>query len=263
MRDTAMWQIKEENGLCYFELIFRNVRIIFTSRRGGNSAGKYVSLNLSYDVGDRKEDVDKNYERLKDILGIRRIVTLNQIHSDRIIVVPQETENISEGDGLITKEKGVYLGIKVADCLPVAIFDSEGTQIGICHIGWRGAISNLTQKMARRFGRVSLPHAVSGKGRETFYSLLPSIQGRCYEVGESVFSLFQKRYPETRQEFLRKIKDHHFLDLRAFVRLSLEGEGLKEYSSLEYCSHCAEDLFYSKRRDGITGRNLALIGLRG
>ncbi len=251
-----MWQIKEKGGVKYFETVFKNIRIIFTSRRGGNSVGQYQSLNLSYDVGDKKETVDQNYEKLRKVLGIERIFTLTQIHSTRIVVVNREqavernNSSLKEGDGLITEEKGLYLGIKVADCLPVAFFNRLGSQVGICHIGWRGALANLAEKMAEQFR----------KG-EIFYSLLPSISGRCYEVGEDVFRSFKERYPKSFKEFFTLRGGSYLLDLRRFVSLTLKEVGLKEYPTLEYCSHCEEELFYSKRRDGITGRNLALIGL--
>ncbi len=252
------WALKEKKGLSYFEAVFPlksgSVRLLFTSRRGGFSSKNYSSLNLSYTVGEEREVVDKNYERLKAVLGMERIATLTQVHSDRIVFA-QTPWPKREGDALLTQERNLYLGVTVADCLPLLFFGERGEVIGICHIGWRGALLNLPKKMVREMKNFLHPTS------SLFYSLLPSISGRCYEIGEEVFFQFQRDYPSDYFKFFTRVASGYFLDLRGFVRHSLNEENLSEYPPLEYCSHCEGELFYSKRRDGLTGRNLALIAL--
>ncbi|MEO0125606.1 MAG: polyphenol oxidase family protein [candidate division WOR-3 bacterium] len=248
-----MWELKEKDGLKYFNLKSEfPIRLIFTTRQGGFSQGEYKSFNLSFEVGEEKKVVEKNYQKLKEVLGTKKIITLKQTHSDKIVFVKGET--FEEGDALLTKEKGLYLGVKVADCLAVAFFNKKSDLIGIAHFGWRNLLLGFPKKICQILKEMT--------DSPLFYLLFPSIRGECYETGEEVFSAFQKAYPENYQEFLWDKASRYYLDLRGLARSLLAGEGLKEYSSLEYCVHCQGDLFYSKRRDGKTGRNLALIGLQ-
>jgi polyphenol oxidase len=50
------------------------------------------------------------------------------------------------GDGLITKEKGIFLLIAVADCLPCLIFDTKQEIIGLLHLSWKSTEAKLCEK---------------------------------------------------------------------------------------------------------------------
>lgn len=248
-----MWELVENKGLKYFTLRSAfPVRIIFTTRPGGSSQGEYGSFNLSPEIGEEKEIGGKNSRKLEEVLGIGKIITLKQTHSDKIVIVKGET--FEEGDALITREKGIFLGIKVADCLAVAFFTEKGEEVvGIAHFGWRNLLVGFPKKICQTLKEMT--------NSPFFYTLFPSIKGECYEIGKEIALAFQDEYPEDNQEFLWEKNSRYHLDLRRLVRFFLKKEGLKEYASLEYCVHCEKGLFYSKRRDGQTGRNLALISL--
>ena len=78
------------------------------------------------------------------------------------------------GDGLITSEPGILLGIKTADCLPVLIADPERRAIGAFHAGWRGTARRIVEKgvgeMRKNFG--SDPAEVAGRHRSRHRRLL-------------------------------------------------------------------------------------------
>ena len=61
----------------------------FVGRQGGNSLGAYAGLNVSYRVGDDPKIVSQNVCDLKLAVGIHdgRIVTMKQVHGDRLIEV--------------------------------------------------------------------------------------------------------------------------------------------------------------------------------
>jgi copper oxidase (laccase) domain-containing protein len=46
------------------------------------------------------------------------IFTLKQIHSDRVVLLDEE--NQEEGDAIITTRKNFPIGVRTADCVPLA-----------------------------------------------------------------------------------------------------------------------------------------------
>jgi YfiH family protein len=162
-------------------------------------------------------------------------IFLKQIHSD--IIVDKNYENCRAGDGLITKRKKFALGIKIADCLPVYLFSDK--KVCIIHCGWRGIIKGIAKKAAKIMGRYK-------------YLLGASIGPCCYEVKEDIAKIFFQKYKRG-----VKIKNkRYFLDLKACV---IEDLGSKNMlSSLDLCTHCHPEYFYSHRRQD-TKRNYALI----
>jgi polyphenol oxidase len=61
----------------------------FMGRQGGKSVGAYAELNVSYRVGDDPKIVSQNVCDMKLAVGIHdgRIVTMKQVHGDRLIEV--------------------------------------------------------------------------------------------------------------------------------------------------------------------------------
>ena len=93
----------------------------FATRNGGVSTLEHTkSLNLAFGRGDERETVLENLKIFADEVGFepKQVISLPQIHSDVIYKVGAEdcgegyfkTENIREGDGYITGERGVVLG---------------------------------------------------------------------------------------------------------------------------------------------------------
>ena len=81
------------------------------------------------------------------------LISVSQIHSAIIHRVDRPAVRPLQGDGLITSEPGILLGIKIADCLPVLIVDPERRAIGVFHAGWRGT--------ARRTSRIRSASSLS------------------------------------------------------------------------------------------------------
>ncbi len=251
------WRLEEKEGVKFFRINpSPELNLVFTSRHKGVSKGKYQSLNLSYIVGDNSKAVDKNYLLVKKALGVNKIFTLKQVHSNKVFYINSNNfkEEI-EGDGLFTDEKGVAIGVKVADCLPIYIFDKKYKVIGIAHAGWRSTLAqigkNLVNAMTQKFGL---------SPSDLNFALGPCIDQPCYEVGFELLSKFFNTMPGSEIFFVQKNRIIYF-DLRGLNRFLLKELGLTEITGLDYCPKCNPDLFYSVRRDGTSGRNLALIYL--
>ncbi len=92
----------------------------------------------------------------------------------------------------------------------------------------------------------------------------PSIGVCCYEVNGTVLAPLKRGFPYWADvvESVKGTKAH--LDLRGFNRRQLEEAGISpdRIETVNLCTACHQDLFYSYRRDGArTGRMMSGIGL--
>jgi YfiH family protein len=239
----------ENDGVKSWREEVANATVVFGSRRRGQSVGSYASLNVGLGTGDHPASVASNRCRLSASVGVdpEKVVMARQVHADRIIEheAPDPDTAWARGevpdrdaDGHMTKVAGLALAVITADCLPVAVVGKKG--LGLVHCGWRGLAAGLAQKTSER---VAGEIAVIG----------PGIGACCYEVGEDVRSCFAE-YPETHA-------DRH-LDLASICRQQLLATGVQRVQSVDLCTCCEDEDFFSHRRDGeITGRQGTLAWL--
>lgn len=193
------------------------------------------------------------------------------------------------GDALMTGSGGIFLGIRVADCVPILMVDAERRAIAAVHAGWRGALQRIAEKAAGEMCRM-----FGSRPRDLIVAVGPSIRKCCYEVGPEVADAFCGAFPEG-ETFLHKVaatpeemrmalryqtlftlqappghqtedsfsKVH--LDLAAAVRNQLEHAGVPagQIFVADYCTACRTDLFFSYRKEGVrAGRMMAVIGMQ-
>jgi hypothetical protein len=150
-------------------------------------------------------------------------------------------------DALWSSQRGVALGIKVADCLPVAMLDQGNDITANIHSGWRGAAQNIVGETLDVIERAS---AFSARDAEAW--LGPSIRVCCFEVGEEVAERFDPRFVD-----LSHAKPH--VDLAAYTTDVLRKRGIECVHDSQLCTRCDGSIFHSFRRDGSGGRNLAVL----
>jgi purine-nucleoside/S-methyl-5'-thioadenosine phosphorylase / adenosine deaminase len=222
-------------------------RAIFSTRRGGVSAGAYESLNLGLLTDDEPERVRENRARLAQAAEIEgeRIVMGWQVHGADLqewegprSAAPEELPRV---DGHLTREPDLALLVLAADCFPVAL--SDGSQAAMLHCGWRPLAGGLIEKAVARFE--APPVAAVG----------PGIGGCCYEVGPEVSERFAD---------VPGAVDGRMLDLRRVIAARLEAAGVSSIEQLDRCTSCTPELYFSHRRDrGLTGRQGGLCVLTG
>ena len=76
-----------------------------------------------------------------------KLVSLAQIHSGNVHTIGPDWDFAvrPEGDGMVTAEPNVMLGILTADCAPVLFADAEAGVIGAAHAGWKGAVAGVLE----------------------------------------------------------------------------------------------------------------------
>lgn len=117
------------------------------------------------------------------------VIQAKQCHGTGIAVInsydtkPEELENI---DALITQQKGIAIGVRTADCVPILLYDPVCKAIAAIHAGWRGTVAKIAkvtiEKMAELYGsKASDMTAVIG----------PSISMESFQVGEELADAFR------------------------------------------------------------------------
>lgn len=152
------------------------------------------------------------------------LVTLKQVHGNKVIHVTQPFDKEIEGDGLVTRTKGLALGILTADCGPLLFCDPTTGIIGACHAGWKGAKDGIIQATIRAMEE-------EGARRSHIYATLgPTIQQMSYEVGPEFPALFHEPY---NTYFLPSPKEgHHYFNLPAYILNQLLREGIAQIHDL-------------------------------
>ena len=195
------WQEEPLPGFLSPRLLEAGAKHLFTTRDGGVSEGIFESLNFSFSRGDDPERVRENYRRTAAAFGLLpdRIVCTDQTHTANIRIVTEadagkgvtRPRDYTDTDGLVTDVPDLILGVFVADCVPVLLYDPVHKAAGAVHSGWRGTVQRIGQHavrmMSERYGT---------DPKELICAIGPSICGECYEVSEDVAQRFADLFGE-------------------------------------------------------------------
>jgi YfiH family protein len=183
----------------------------------------------------------------------KQAVFPEQVHSDDVEVV-YTPGIVKKCDALITNTKNLFLTIQTADCFPIFLFEPLQQTAAVIHSGWRGTAKNIAGKtveiMIKEF-HCSPEKIYAGIG--------PGVLQECYQVDRAAADFFGK------DSLKPDGPDHFKLDIQGVIIKQLLEAGISR-NNLEIentCTYCAEDLFYSHRRDvEQSGRMMGVIGIR-
>lgn len=237
----------------------------FSTRLGGVSKGYFSSMNLSFQRGDREEDVRENYKRIGEAIGFspENLVFSDQIHEDTIYSVTKDdcgkgyTKELLKGnDGLVTNERQVPLVTFYADCVPIFFYDPVKEVIGMAHSGWRGTVKRIGCKMLSK-----MQTEYGSKVEDILVVIAPSICKDCYEISEDVANEFKKEMKEISTELYLEEKgnEKYQLDLWKVNEEMLLRAGVKRehLAVTDLCTCCNPELFFSHRASEGKRGNLA------
>ncbi|HEU4522464.1 MAG TPA: polyphenol oxidase family protein [Thermoanaerobaculia bacterium] len=194
---------------------------------------------------------------VRDRFGIDTTLnTCTQVHGATVQAASRDGawRECDSCDALWSGEKGVALGIKVADCLPVTIVSDS--LIANVHSGWRGAVQKIT---VRTLDAIAAAGAFDPATARAY--LGPTIRACCFEVGEEVVAEFQKTFGAIDSRVDRSRGKPH-IDVAGLTADLLRNRGFAEGNVVDsgLCTRCDGSIFHSYRRDGKGGgRNLAIV----
>lgn len=190
-------------------------------------------IEVSRDKMEALARLDGIHREIRGAHGLAAalFITAQQVHGNRIAVVDGAiTGNkcFENCDGLITNQRGVCLGIYVADCCAVYLVDQRFGAIGLVHSGKKGTelgvVLNAIESMVEHFG---------SRPADLVVQLSPCIRPPHYEI-----------------------------DFAAEILRQCRALGVMEVNDSGVCTACDLDRYYSYRAEkGRTGRMLAFLAL--
>ena len=204
-------------------------------------------IDVSTDKAKVLKRLEAAHREIRNAIGVGDwpLFTAQQVHGNKIAVVERAvasaacpaTAAVLSGlggrefpgcDGIITNQRGIVLGVYVADCCAVHIVDPKTPAIGLVHSGRKGTelgvVTNAIRQMIDRFG---------SDPENMVVQLSPCIRPPHYEI-----------------------------DFAAEIVRQCRALGVKEIHDSGICTACDVSRYYSYRAEkGKTGRMLALVGL--
>jgi YfiH family protein len=243
-----------------------NLTAGFTTRNGGSSRPPYNSLNLGYGSGDQRSQVEANRAAVARSFGVEPhlFLTAKQVHGSEILVIDQPNPEVShfqrvESDAIITNQRNVLIGILVADCFPVIIYDRHKHVAGVIHLGWRGTAAGLLGRSVQAMGEIF------GCQPENLCAAIgPGIAAHSYEVDRPVRDAFRQGTGQWERISTEVSLGHWQLDLQKSILLQMDAAGIERSAVdvVEDCTCCHKETFFSHRRDnGMTGRQMGFAFL--
>lgn len=190
-------------------------------------------------------------------LSLASLVCVRQVHGAQVYAVSRrdagkgacclETAPAS-ADALITSERGIVLGVTVADCVPVYLYSPKSASTGLIHAGREGTYQRICQHAVEAMrAHFECPpgdlRAIIG----------PSAGPCCYEVSDEIAERFRSEGYSVRG---------NRLDLWETNRQQLLASGVapdRIFTSAQ-CTICS-DRFFSFRSSKTGHRNFAVLAL--
>ena len=219
----------------------------FFTREGGVSEGCFASLNCGLGSGDDVGAVTENRRRTMSCLGLppEALVTSFQVHSARVVTVsePRPMADRPKADAMVSRERGIALGILTADCLPVLLADSTAAVIGAAHAGWKGALAGILENVVEAM--VDL-----GASKQSIRAGLgPAIDQASYEVGPDFPAPFIDQDSGNARYFIPSDRPAYFrFDLKGYAEGRLKAAGVGTVAAVPRDTYAEPEHFFSYRR---------------
>ena len=192
---------------------FKRIKHCFFSRKGGFSKGIYKSLNCGSGSKDKKKNILKNLNFIskKMLVSKSKLILMNQTHSAKVIEINKiNYKKKINSDAMITKIKGIALGVLTADCVPIIIYDIKNEIVGCIHAGWKGALSGIITNTVNKIKKLNSANKI-------YASIGPCIGEKSYEVDTNFYKKFLNNSKKNVKYFSNKNKNKKLFNLRKFI----------------------------------------------
>ena len=197
-----------------------------------------------HQINADKHNLIKNFLSYKDI----PIQYMDQIHGKNLrFISSHSSKPIANTDALFSSSTNLALAVFSADCLPIALCKTDGSEFAVIHAGWKGLVSGVVETSISSFTNSSNLSAWIG----------PSISKQNYEVGKELYDAFMAKDKNSILNFSKR-DSYKFL-------FNLQGEAeriLKKYKinvqTSDICTYNSSSL-YSYRKEETENRIVTII----
>ena len=245
--------------------ILRNQKYVshyFFNRLGGTSKGIYKSLNCGKGSKDKIANINKNLKIVSKKIGCNseNLVSLNQIHSNKVYKINSVPKKRMAGDAMITNKKNIAISILTADCAPILIVDKKKKFVGAIHAGWKGAFKGIVKKT------IQLLKKNGCSEKDMAVCIGPCIKKNSYEVKDDFFKLFKDKNKKN-VKFFKFKKKKIFFNLSEYIKSQFYENGVKKIDIIRKDTYNLENNFFSSRRSkkykhNDYGRNISAIMIK-
>jgi YfiH family protein len=147
-------------------------------------------------------------------------------------------------DALVTGDAGVAVGVLVADCVPLLLYDRRRHALGVVHAGWRGTVGLIAERAVE-----TMTQTLGTDPADVTAGIGPSIGPCCYRVGDEVVDAWHQTGVRNRERAVMRRDSGYHYDLWMANRLALLQAGVAR-GSIEVstiCVRCAADRYFSYR----------------
>ena len=241
------------------------IRHAFFTREGGVSQGLYASLNGGIGSNDDAAHVAENRARMAAALNVapHRLASVYQVHSPDVVVAEDvwDMQARPRADAIVTRTRGLAIGVTTADCGPVLFADPKAGVIGAAHAGWRGAQAGVLE------ATLAAMEGLGAARDRTIAAMGPMIRQPNYEVGAEFVESFCADDPANARFFTEAAREGASLfDLPGYIDAQLRRSGLRQIEDIGLCTYADPARFYSYRRathrnEPDYGRHISAIAL--
>ena len=216
-------------------------------------------------MNDIKLNIDNNILNLfsnkpiKDLLkelNLNNYYEVKQTHSDIVHILDDNYINSSVGDALITNQPNKPIIIKVADCIPILIYDKDNKVISLVHSGWKGTLKNITIKTIEK-----MLSTFNSKKENIYVYIYPSIRKCHFEVEEDVYSLFKDQISNI-DKYTTKLENKYYIDMQSINKDKLIEIGINNIIDTNICTYCNHNIYHSYRYNHTDKRNILLAMIK-
>src|SRR5689334_6536762 len=108
-------------------------------------------------------------------------VWLSQVHGKDVVDLDAAHASPPQGDAALTRNPGVVVAIRTADCLPVLFADRDASVVAVAHAGWRGLAAGILEASV---------DAMRVEASEISAWIGPAIGPTAFEVGADVYETY-------------------------------------------------------------------------
>jgi polyphenol oxidase len=174
------------------------------------------------------------------------IVFMDQVHGNRVQQVSSANTGafLDNTDGIFTTDTHTFLCVRIADCVPLMVYDPLSEICGVAHIGWKGALKNIASRLIEEMddaGGIGVKNIRAGIG--------PSIRVCCYSIYKSRARLFEETFSEFAAIILEDRDGAVYLNLPELVKQQLLAKGITpgHIEESNICTKDNSDEFFSYR----------------
>lgn len=145
-------------------------------------------IDYSKEINIKNLNIIFNTDNMSPAIGRKPIMQMDQTHSSTVNFIYGNKQIYKSTDALITSNKDIALQVKVADCMPIFIFDKKSSFFGAIHAGWRGLANGIIENS------IELLKEQDFNLRNIKVFIGPSISKRNFEIQNDVMEYFDSKF---------------------------------------------------------------------